>query len=79
MYLMHLMHFLASYLILYEFFCSLLAGQRILQYKSDVLETIVLVNPSAENIAIEVTLVYFKKNYNLTRILHFWYIIFSLK
>ncbi|XP_067293523.1 microtubule-associated protein 1A [Pseudorasbora parva] len=34
-------------------FSSEVKGQRLLQYKSDVLETVVLVNPSEENIAIE--------------------------
>ncbi|KAB5525986.1 hypothetical protein PHYPO_G00146510 [Pangasianodon hypophthalmus] len=35
-------------------FSSEVKGQRILQYKSDVLETVVLVNPSVDNIAIEI-------------------------
>ncbi|XP_022520892.2 microtubule-associated protein 1A [Astyanax mexicanus] len=35
-------------------FSSEVKGQRLLQYKSDVLETVVLVNPSADNIAIEI-------------------------
>ncbi|KAK3528189.1 hypothetical protein QTP86_023911, partial [Hemibagrus guttatus] len=35
-------------------FSSEVKGQRILQYKSDVLETVVLVNPSVNNIAIEI-------------------------
>lgn len=35
-------------------FFNYFLGQRLLQYKSDVLETVVLVNPSEENIAIEV-------------------------
>nr|XP_055066069.1 microtubule-associated protein 1A-like isoform X1 [Misgurnus anguillicaudatus] len=35
-------------------FSSEVKGQRLLQYKSDVLETVVLVNPSEENINIEI-------------------------
>ncbi|KAI5626309.1 microtubule-associated protein 1A isoform X1 [Silurus asotus] len=35
-------------------FSSEVKGQRILQYKSNVLETVVLVNPSVDNIAIEI-------------------------
>ncbi|XP_026863169.2 microtubule-associated protein 1A isoform X1 [Electrophorus electricus] len=35
-------------------FSSEVKGQRILQYKSDVLETVVLVNPCEDNIAIEI-------------------------
>ncbi|XP_066512811.1 microtubule-associated protein 1A-like isoform X1 [Hoplias malabaricus] len=35
-------------------FSSEVKGQRLLQYKSDVLETVVLVNPSENNIAIEI-------------------------
>nr|XP_001921072.3 microtubule-associated protein 1A isoform X1 [Danio rerio]XP_005166587.1 microtubule-associated protein 1A isoform X1 [Danio rerio] len=35
-------------------FSSEVKGQRLLQYKSDILETVVLVNPSEENIAIEI-------------------------
>lgn len=35
-------------------YSNLFLGQRLLHYKSDVLETVVLVNPSEENINIEV-------------------------
>ncbi len=44
-----LMHFKHS-----VFLTPIFLGQRLLQYKSDVLETVVLVNPSEGNIAIEV-------------------------
>ncbi len=45
-----LVHFKHSVFITHSVFL----GQRLLQYKSVVLETVVLVNPSEENIAIEV-------------------------
>lgn len=38
------------------FFLSVLAGQKILHHRSDVLETVVLINPSDEAVSTEVSL-----------------------
>lgn len=37
------------------FFLSVLAGQKILHHRSDVLETVVLINPSDEAVSTEVS------------------------
>lgn len=38
-----------------SFFLSALAGQKILHHRSDVLETVVLINPSDEAVSTEVS------------------------
>lgn len=42
-------------LIYFLFFLSVLAGQKILHHRSDVLETVVLINPSDEAVSTEVS------------------------
>lgn len=43
----------------FSFFLSALAGQKILHHRSDVLETVVLINPSDEAVSTEVSQKYF--------------------
>lgn len=43
----------------FSFFLSALAGQKILHHRSDVLETVVLINPSDEAVSTEVSKKYF--------------------
>lgn len=44
---------------LFFFFLSVLAGQKILHHRSDILETVVLINPSDEAVSTEVSQKYF--------------------
>lgn len=44
------------------FFLSVLAGQKILHHRSDVLETVVLINPSDEAVSTEVSQKYFTRS-----------------